>query len=367
MPLEDPKAMDFPSLAAFTEAYYSGAFRRLVKKLLVDGWLCEEPLPYLRFLQLVLRPRWSLAWRPHAPEFAAMRDGLMRVLEQAQAPLLLHPPQEEPGGGEDTIHISWHTLGRRPRTWHYKAAYLPHRLHFERDGFSGSSELCRLPLKDITRVPAPLAGAHHAALLRDYAAAGLSKHAQNPQAPPPRAEDFVFVPLQLPNDSVIGFKRFEADYVTGMRTAIEALAAAGLPVVVKRHPHCQDRAVERLLAGYAGHPRIEVSEASVHVLLPRCRCVVTLNSGVGFEALVYLRPVVTLGRADYGRAGVELDDPAGAAEAVCQAVAGQDTLLVRQMVFTATERFQIDTRSGRAFQRQVLRALCQHAMERPER
>ncbi|MDQ1081242.1 hypothetical protein QE401_003768 [Pseudoroseomonas cervicalis] len=366
MPIEDPKAMEFPSLTAFTEAYYSGAFRRLVKKVQADFWRCEEPLPYLRFLQLVLRPRWTLAWRPHVADFAPMRDGMLAVLEQAQAPLLLHHPQEDPGG-EGCIHLSWHTLGRKPRTWHYKAGYLPFMLHFEREGFSGWSELCKFPQKEIARIPAGLAEAHHARLLRDYAAAGASKWRQDPKAPPPMARDFVFVALQLPNDSVVTLKRFAQDYVAGMRAAILTLAQAGLPVVVKRHPHCTDRAVAAMLEEVAAHPLVERSEASVHALIPASRCVLTVNSGVGFEALVYEKPVVTLGRADYGRATVELDDPAGAAEAVQRAIAQRNPLFTRQMVFVAQTLFQVDTRAPLSFQRLVLRALCVHALERPER
>ncbi|EFH13553.1 hypothetical protein ACFFMP_06550 [Pseudoroseomonas cervicalis] len=366
MPIEDPQAMEFPSPESFAAAYYSGAFRRLVKKVQADLWRCEDPLPYLRFLQLVLRPRWTLAWRPHVADFALMRDGLLAVLEQAQAPLLLHPPQEDPGG-EGCIHLSWHTLGRKPRTWHYKAGYLPGMLQCEREGFSGWSELCKLPQKEITRIPAPLAEAHHTRLRRDYAAAGASKWRQDATAPPPAARDYVLVALQLPNDSVVTLKRFEAGYVAGMRAAILALAAAGLPVVVKRHPLCTDRAVAAMLEEVAAHPGVERSAASVHALIPASCCVLTVNSGVGYEALVYDRPVVTLGRADYDRATLALDDPAGAPDAVRRAIARHNPLLARQLVFLAQNVFQIDTRTPLAFQRLVLRALCGHALERPER
>ena len=42
-----------------------------------------------------------------------------------------------------------------------------------------------------------------------------------------------------------------------------------------------------------------VSDVSIHELFASAKAVVTINSGSGFEALLHLKPVITLGKADY--------------------------------------------------------------------
>lgn len=50
------------------------------------------------------------------------------------------------------------------------------------------------------------------------------------------------------------------------------------------------------------------SDISIHELLPLSKAVVTINSGAGFEALIHLKPVITLGKADYSAATYECKD-----------------------------------------------------------
>ena len=48
-----------------------------------------------------------------------------------------------------------------------------------------------------------------------------------------------------------------------------------------------------------------VSDVSINELFPLSKAVVTINSGAGFEALIHLKPVVTLGKADYSASTYE--------------------------------------------------------------
>ena len=41
------------------------------------------------------------------------------------------------------------------------------------------------------------------------------------------------------------------------------------------------------------------SDASIHDLINHAKAVYTINSGVGFEAMFYNKPIVTFGRIEY--------------------------------------------------------------------
>jgi hypothetical protein len=68
-------------------------------------------------------------------------------------------------------------------------------------------------------------------------------------------------------------------------------------VVFKPHPaNPKSMAEFETLAMQAG---AWWSRAHVHDLLAHARAVMTINSGVGFEAMLHVKPVVTFGRAEY--------------------------------------------------------------------
>lgn len=107
---------------------------------------------------------------------------------------------------------------------------------------------------------------------------------------------FVFIPLQVENDSQIiiyspRFKKMQdlIDYV-------EASIPGQVKLYFKKHPKhdpgplkLPDRA--KLFTSGTTHDFL------AH---PGCRYVVTINSTVGIEALTYMKPVIVLGRAFYG-------------------------------------------------------------------
>ncbi|GAB6195291.1 capsular polysaccharide export protein, LipB/KpsS family [Lysobacter xanthus] len=120
----------------------------------------------------------------------------------------------------------------------------------------------------------------------------LLARGQIPDAP------FLFFPLQLPHDRAIA--QFSD---VSMELAFDAVVAfgarRGLIVVAKEHP--ANRASMQPFRERANAFPVLWSEAHVHDLLCHAGGIVTVNSGVGFEALLADRPVVCLGRADYDR------------------------------------------------------------------
>lgn len=364
MPRLSAEDLEFPEIDKLSSAYYGGGFRPLIAKIFDEVYRCPEPMPYIRFLQLVRRPVWSLPYQTRAGEYTKFREGILPVLEQAGATLTFHTAHEAIKD-ENVIRLTWHSLGRKSQRWHYKVAYLPHMLHFDRDGFSGWSELYKTNKKKIAQIPQNIADPYFEETQKNYISDQVSKYRQK-KGKEPAGSDYVFVPLQLPNDSVISLKLFPQSYVEAIGIAVQALVEQGHRVVIKRHPYCDDRHVEKLLSSFDS-PLVEVSESSIHQLIPASRCVVTLNSGVGFESLLYEKPVVCLGKADYSMAGVECADPALVPQAVAEAVEHLDLAFIRRLVFAALNIFQIDTRSPLAFERQVLRALCWNYLEKAER
>jgi capsule polysaccharide modification protein KpsS len=70
-------------------------------------------------------------------------------------------------------------------------------------------------------------------------------------------------------------------------------------VVVKRHPRCKDEGVQHLISKLQQEGKITVTKAPVHDILRKAKLVITVNSGVGFEALLHLLPVITTGGSEY--------------------------------------------------------------------
>jgi capsule polysaccharide export protein KpsC/LpsZ len=70
-------------------------------------------------------------------------------------------------------------------------------------------------------------------------------------------------------------------------------------IVIKRHPRCHNKEVAELLNELKKFSNIFIYEGSIHSVIKKCLAVYTINSGVGFESLFHLKPVVTFGEVDY--------------------------------------------------------------------
>ncbi|MBK1721836.1 capsular polysaccharide export protein, LipB/KpsS family [Thiocystis violacea] len=128
-----------------------------------------------------------------------------------------------------------------------------------------------------------------------------------PREIPPLPERFVFFPLQVRSDSQLTIH--SPLYGNRLDAAIADLDAAlrvidpTLKLVIKLHPADlgktdYDPVVRR-------HPHlIWVGGGDVRAILRRAACVVTVNSTVGIEGMIYGKPVVALGDNFYVREGL---------------------------------------------------------------
>ena len=138
-----------------------------------------------------------------------------------------------------------------------------------------------------------------------YRAENRSKYTQ-PRASEPLPPRFIFVPLQVTTDPVARLASLGAPQL--LSAVVEHARSRGLPVVVKRHPYCRSATLARMTRELAEHGAIQLSRGSIHDLLERASAVYTVNSGVGLEALLYRKPVVTTGDCEYQSAVTRVKD-----------------------------------------------------------
>ncbi|MBW6416465.1 capsular biosynthesis protein [Celeribacter sp. PS-C1] len=122
-------------------------------------------------------------------------------------------------------------------------------------------------------------------------------------------EDFIFVPLQVPNDSQI---TLFSGWVRSVENMIDmlALAAPSLPegwhIRIKEHPSAKISLADAL------HRAIEISGHRIRIdndtdtfdQVRASRAVLTINSSVGLQAFFYDKPVITLGEAFFAIPGL---------------------------------------------------------------
>ena len=110
------------------------------------------------------------------------------------------------------------------------------------------------------------------------------------------AEPYLFFPLQIPHDQSLRYFS-DLDELDAVDAVAQVAHDSGRTLLLKEHP-----ANRRSMAPFRERftrTGVAWTEAHVHDALRHAECVVTLNSGVGFEALLAERPLVTLARAEY--------------------------------------------------------------------
>ncbi|HEY3188373.1 MAG TPA: hypothetical protein VGJ70_12925 [Solirubrobacteraceae bacterium] len=138
---------------------------------------------------------------------------------------------------------------------------------------------------------------------------------------PVRADrPFAYFPLHVTDDYKI--KRV-IPHCVDQASIIEQVADAlpqGYDLVLKEHPMSVGRNSLAMLRRLARIPNVRLVDpyTSSHDLMLQAQAVVVISSTVGLEALMYDKPVLTLGRPFYAGAGVtmDLDSFAGIREAV---------------------------------------------------
>lgn len=198
------------------------------------------------------------------------------------------------------LAFSYHTNGSRPGHWHIKDAPLAGYFSIDSTGYSGWAAIAGLDdLPDVARLAA--AGEVDAAwdeLRERYVVGNVSKYAQGQAEFVSPAGPYVFLPMQTVGD-VVAKLAWIPTLALAHLMAEWASRGDGPELVIKRHPKCTSAEVAAFVHRYAGAPRVHFTEASIHDVLPGASAVVTVNSGVGLEALMHGKTVITTGAAEY--------------------------------------------------------------------
>jgi len=111
-------------------------------------------------------------------------------------------------------------------------------------------------------------------------------------------DPFIFYPCQLPHDETIRFHS-TVSVADALTKTLEAGHSLGIPVVVKGHPVNPGsmEPLKQITAQFSG--AIWIEAVNIQDCLRLAKCVVTVNSGTGFEALLHRKPLICLGRAEY--------------------------------------------------------------------
>lgn len=120
-------------------------------------------------------------------------------------------------------------------------------------------------------------------------------------------DPFVFVPLQVPNDSQLrifgaAFRSVEA-YVAALIEVANSLPQ-GWHIRIKDHPTSRTSVLSES-SGLVGHPRVFVDNITdTFEQVARARSIFTVNSSVGLQAFFYDKPVVVSGEAFWAINGI---------------------------------------------------------------
>lgn len=132
-------------------------------------------------------------------------------------------------------------------------------------------------------------------------------HVRGDAAEQPLPEHYIFVPFQVDSDTQIveyspWIRNMEHLYNV-LRSVIDSSEGESPVFVVKEHPSSKNnyQHLHALHAGIVFH-----NQANTQRLIEGAEGVLTINSSVGFEAILLNKPVITLGEAFYNIQGLVL-------------------------------------------------------------
>ncbi|MGO2018228.1 capsular polysaccharide export protein, LipB/KpsS family [Psychrobacter sp.] len=200
--------------------------------------------------------------------------------------------------------ISYHTFNEvdNPNWLHVQESTLAGRCSVDTQGFAGYSKMAN----DFSKIEEYTSNIDQSTLdenfnylYQEYVVNNVSKYHQNEKAFVSEGE-YVFVALQVLTDIVADIAFF--DGIQMLKTIAEYYKNTATKVVVKRHPYCNSLSMQVLIETLVSEGSIVVSDASIHNIIENAKAVFVVNSGVGFESLMHLKPVVVCGQCDYAYA-----------------------------------------------------------------
>jgi hypothetical protein len=197
---------------------------------------------------------------------------------------------------DDTIIFCYHKKGHRKNTWYIKESALYDFFSIDQGGYAGWSDFSLNKPRDEFFF-------NHGSFLdfsNKYRESRLSKYPQISQESG-LSGSYIFYPLQISDDSVIEFSRF--NFYEAILMVGQAAAYHGKELLIKRHPLCLDENVSELLdVLIKSFDNIKMVSNNIHDIIKGADAIICCNSGVGLEALMYSKKVYSYGHSEYAMA-----------------------------------------------------------------
>lgn len=252
------------------------------------------------------------------------------------------------------LNLGHHTRSLEPNVWNIKKGYIPYFMYFDRTGYSGWAEMAHNPalFEQAMQMDPALAKIGIDKLSRQLRRNQVSKWPQSkriPNLPTP----YVLVACQTPKDSVAHFAHIAT--IPLIKTVVNALRGTKYHVVVKAHPRATAVAKSVPVGTH-----VHVTDASIHNLIPKARAVFTVNSGVGFEALMYRRRVFTTGFSDYVQVTDRLFKPVTTSDIIDVMDTPVDRERINKFLFYMMNYYFVDARCKDSIRQRVNLALSEY-------
>lgn len=196
--------------------------------------------------------------------------------------------------------IGHHTTGNRTKCLHLKIAYLKEYAYLDNWGFGPFSQ-CRDQAtieSYISKLNSRKVEAFYSQLFSKYCSSRESKFGQpETRLALEKKALNIFFPMQTPNDTVM-----QAAFINQYRSieiVLHELEGTENLLIIKRHPYDQSAETTEFLETISANRNCIVSDGNVHDLIQHCEVTFCVNSGVGMEAILHLKPVITVGMCDY--------------------------------------------------------------------
>lgn len=244
-----------------------------------------------------------------------MYNNLKKVLDEAGLRVIENNYDIRDDYGEriapqNGFYLSYHSIGFKKSVWRIKETPIPYFYSIDKRGHSGWSELSSTSpeyakhVSGAKKFPERLGRDIRVTIKNWLIANNLSKYTQADEIHP-LPDNFIFYPLQTNHDPVRVHDNF---------TQIKAILMISLysfinkkHVIVKIHPYYGGMKIKFVIKIMERFNKFfHTSNMSLTKLLPACSRVFVANSGAGFEALIYGKPVYSFSASEYDMAIVRI-------------------------------------------------------------
>jgi hypothetical protein len=241
--------------------------------------------------------------------------------------------------------LSYHTIGSEPGRLHYKFTHFSDLMQIDPCGYAGFANFATRSADDVLRETADLTEADIETIVAGYRSKYIERRISwRTQSAPQdlsslRGRRTFFMPLQDPLDEVSNLRFLSIEeFVLG---ALDGLSTDDC-LFIKKHPVDATMATGKLLSSVKDDPRVILTDAPIYDLFRVSDAVVTLNSGVGFEALLAGLPVVAAGKSDYNLAAKTVESREALTRAIRDSDYGPDPRWRSRVVAHYFKSFALD-------------------------